>query len=324
MKTVRLLAPLCACLLAATCGASILVSEKFSADPSADGWQNHGDTNLFRWDAAGHDLLVTWDSSRPDSYFCHPLGTTVTKTNDFLVEFDLRLSDIAIGVNPAKPYSFEIAIGLINTNIAFSSGISRGAGVAPDLVELDYFPNDVNNYGATISTLFISAANNYSAGGFTDPLELQTNVIYHAAMSYTAADQHLRTKITANGAPFGPVEDAYLTAGFDDFAVNAISVSSYSDNGQTPGYEGSILAHGAVDNLLFASPLPVRSVDILPAGAVRLNSATNWTYTLECTTNFISWTPAAPTVAGNGANILIQPTNTPQSCLFYRVRADAP
>ncbi len=131
------------------------IAQKFSADPLQNGWQIFGDTNLFQWDSTKHNLVVTWDSSQPNSYFYHPLGTIYSKTNDFLITFDLRLNDIAIGTTPGEPFTFEIAIGLMHTTTATNGNYFRGYGYFPDIVEFDYFPNDLNDYGATVSTLMI-------------------------------------------------------------------------------------------------------------------------------------------------------------------------
>jgi len=119
---------------------------------------------------------------------------------------------------------------------------------------------------------------------------------------------------------------AFLLDGatFDDFAVNALAISSYSDVGQFPGFEGSILAHGAVDNLVFASPLPVNTVTNVSATEIAFASDAAWNYTLESTTNLVNWVQAAPTVPGNGGTLVLQATNTPADHGFYRVRADLP
>jgi hypothetical protein len=310
-------------LFAARSGATT-ITENFSADPLQSGWQIFGDTNLFQWDSTNHDLAVTWDSLQTNSYFYHPLGMVHSKTNDFLIMFDLRLNDIAIGTTPGKPYSFEIAVGLINTGIAKSGNYFRGYGYFPDIVEFDYFPNDINDYGATVSMLMISSQTNYSGGGFTDPLELTTNTLYHVMMVYTATNQTLHTTMAADGAPFGPVEDAYLGPWFDDFQVDAVSINSYSDNGQDPDYGGSILAHGTVDNFTFASPLPIGAIQAIAAGQVQFASDTNWLYTLERTTNFRSWTPVSIPTNGNGTNLFLQDTNPPADDAFYRVKAERP
>ncbi len=322
LKKIRLLAIAGLCAVSAV--HATLVQEKFASDPALDGWQIFGDASLFQWNPTNQVLAVTWDSSQTNSYFYHPLGAVYSRTNDFLITFDLRLNDIAIGTTPGKPLTFELAVGLINTGEATSGNYFRGYGYFPDLVELDYFPNDINDYGATISTLMISSQTNYSRGGFTDPLELATNTLYHVVLIYTSANRTLHTAMAADGAPFGPVQDASLPAKFDDFLVDAISVSSYNDGGQDPSYAGSILAHGTIGNLAFASPLPVGAVQSLAAGKIQFASDTNWLYTLEQSADFETWSVAAPATLGNGTDLVLQATNLPVNQSFYRVRADLP
>src|SRR5665213_2400235 len=85
------------------------ITEKFSADPSQDGWQVFGDTNLFQWDSTNHNLDVTWDSTQPNSYFYLPIGKTLTVTDSFCIQFDLQLSNaVAFG------YGQQLAIGLLH------------------------------------------------------------------------------------------------------------------------------------------------------------------------------------------------------------------
>ena len=62
----------------------------------------------------------------------------------------------------------------------------------------------------------------------------------------------------------------------------------------TMAYGDSVLAHGTVGNLAFASPLPVDKITNLAAGQVQFASDTNWLYTLEQSADFQTWTPAAP------------------------------
>jgi hypothetical protein len=324
MKKICLLALAGLFAFVAVHSGATVITEKFTTNPALDGWQIFGDTNLFQWDSTNNDLAVTWDSSQTNSYFYHPLGAIYSRTNDFLITFDLRLSDIVIGTTPGKPFAFEIAIGLIHTTIATNGNYFRGYAYFPDIVEFDYFPNDINDDGATVSTLMISSQTNYSSGGFTDPLELETNTLYHVMMVYTVTNQTLHTTMAADGAPFGPIQDAYLGAGFDDFQVDAVSINSYSDDGQDPDYSGSILAHGTVDNFAFASPLPVGTINAIAVGKVQFASDTNWLYTLEQTADFQTWSAAAPSVPGNGTNLVLQATNPPADQSFYRVRADLP
>jgi hypothetical protein len=106
--------------------------------------------------------------------------------------------------------------------------------------------------------------------------------------------------------------------------VDAVSINSYSDDGQDPDYAGSISAHGTVDKFAFASPLPVGTINAIAAGNVQFASDTCWRYTLEQTADFQTWSAAAPSVPGNGTNLVLQAANPPAGQSFYRVRADLP
>src|SRR5687767_12304718 len=99
-------------LAAALPSGAAAIAESFVTDPATRGWRSFGDTSLFQWNAGNQNVEVTWDSSRTNSLFYRPLEAELTKGDDFSFGFDLRLRDIAIGVNPEKPYTFEIAIGL--------------------------------------------------------------------------------------------------------------------------------------------------------------------------------------------------------------------
>jgi len=106
---------------------AVTIVEDFSTNPQAKGWQVLGDTNLFTWNSTNGNLAVTWDSSHTNSYFCHPLNVTLTRYDDFALEFDLRLSAIASGVEPGKTGPLQIGIGLLNLAAATSTNFMRGA-----------------------------------------------------------------------------------------------------------------------------------------------------------------------------------------------------
>src|SRR2546425_10251972 len=78
----RMLLPAIWLAAAAVQGASIL--ETFDSNPATRGWHVFGDTNLFAWNAANQNLSVTWDSSRPNSYFYRAVGTILTRSDDFI------------------------------------------------------------------------------------------------------------------------------------------------------------------------------------------------------------------------------------------------
>ena len=302
------------------------IADNFAANPLAAGWSVHGNTNLFSWNVANQNLDVAWDSSQPNSYFCRALSTNLNKATDFMLSFDLRLSDIGPGVDTNKPFTFQIAVGLLNLAHATNAGFIRGSGYqAPNLVEFNYFWD--SGFGATVSPVLISSNSEYNDGGFTFPLELTTNTTFRVTMLYTAADRTLRTTMTSNGAPFGPVKDATLGGNFSDFTVDHFGVSSYSDAGQYPGFEGSVLAHGVLDNFVFATPPPVTKLMAVPdAGpaTVQFQGSTNWLYLLERTTDFQSWAAASASTPGTSSVMLLQDTNPPSAGASYRVRAQLP
>jgi hypothetical protein len=299
------------------------IAENFSGDPGSSGWNVYGNASLFAWNAANQNLEVTWDSSQSNSYFTRAVGANLTKADDFMLGFDVRLNDIGPGLDPNKPFTFQIAIGLINLVQATNTGFIRGSGFeSPNLVEFDYFWD--SGFGATVSPVMISSLNEFNDGGFTFPLELAAGTTFHVTLLYTAEDRTLRTMLTSNGVPFGPVKDATLGSSFSDFTVDHFGVSSFNDAGQFPGFEGSVLAHGVVDNFLFAAPPPVTRVTATGAGQIRFRSTTNWLYHLERTTDFQSWQPASAAITGVAGTMTLQDTNPPAVGALYRVQAQLP
>jgi len=301
------------------------IHQDFSSDPALSGWRTFGHTNLFARDSTNQNLRVTWDSSKTNSYFLHPLGTVLAKDDDFNLAFELKLDDIAIGVDPNKPYTFQIAVGFINTADATRANFLRGTGVdSPNLVELDYFPD--SGFGATISPVLISRSNDFAYAFHV--AELFTNVLYRVSLNYTASNQALATVITSNGVPIGPIADAVLGTNFSDFRLDAVAVCSYSDAGQDPIFAGSILAHGAVDNIVVTVPEPpVRFVSgsfTNDAWRVTFKSDARWFYTLERSADFNSWTNASPDTPGNNSVLMLNDTNPPAAKAFYRVAAQRP
>jgi hypothetical protein len=306
-------------------------TEDFSVSPDQNGWSAFGDAALFNWNVTNQNLEVTWDSSQPNSYFYHSLGTTLTKEDDFSFSFDLRLSDFTAGINPLKPYPFQLALALLDLGRATQTNFVRGTGAdSPELVEFSFFPDPGGAwiYGPSLTSALIDATGtNWATGGF-GAQSLTTADLYHITLAYRSSDQTLQTTITRNGADFGQVSDARLTANFQDFQVNCFAICNYSDAGQDPAYAGSILAHGTVDNIAVTTPTPpVSSIAGAWVGndwAVHFASSTNWLYGLERTSDFSSWKLITDFTRGNGGNLLLLDTNPPVAKAFYRVQAQRP
>lgn len=304
--------------------------ETFFNDPLQDGWAIYGDSSLFAWDATRHDLRVTWDSSRTNSYFHHPLGTTLTASDDFAVSFDLTLEDIKGGSNPLKSSAFQIAIGLMNAAEARRPNFFRGAGLesttgARSVVEWNYFPD--TGFGTTIST-GVFASNNLAQFSFAFPFDLTPQVQYRVTMEYSATNRTLHAQMLSNGIPSMAIKDIVLPqdATFD-FRLDAFAVASYSDAGQSGGFDGSVLAHGWVDNVSVGLPASLQLAQILTANGppgVAFTARRSWRYILQRSEDLNQWSPVVEWVADRSGKTTITDPAPPAAKAFYRVLANLP
>lgn len=322
-------------LVAACCLRAATFSENFSTDPLTRGWKVFGDTNLFRWNVTNQNVEVTWDSSRTNSFFHLPLGTIVSSNDNFSVEFDLRMSDLAIGVNSNKLYTFQLSLGLVNSINATNPNSFRGVGQnntygVKNTIEFDYFAD--SGFGATFAPTMISS-NNRIAFSDNHPLVLTTNDLFHIAMNYTASNQVLHTALRRNGLPYGlpptnSIKDLALST-YPDFRVDSLAVINWSDAIQigSTQYWGSILAHGTVDNFFVTVPdSPVSNFAGAESNSIwraTFTSKTNWFYSLERTVDFTNWFSASATNSGTGGAMTLQETNL-NAAAFYRVKAQKP
>ncbi|HTD85863.1 MAG TPA: hypothetical protein VK850_04745 [Candidatus Binatia bacterium] len=295
-----------------------MFAENFSGPPSH--WQVHGKSSLFATNAGA--LNVTWDSREPNSYFYHKLGTVLARDDDFRFEFDLTLRDLEIGVTPNRPYTFEVALGLINLRSATAPDFFRGQfSGTRNIVEFDYFPA-FSSFGATVASTIVSS-NNMFAYTHNFPLEMPTGDLFHVSMNYTAGNSTLLTTMTRNGEPFGPLETTSLGATFSDFRVDAFAISSYTDDRA----DGSILAHGAVDNVVIIYPegpsTQLTGRFVSGTFEARFMSRSNWYYQLEHSSDLTAWNLVGALTPGTGGELTLTHQN-PSAHSFYRVRAERP
>lgn len=301
--------------------------EDFSTNPTARGWQVFGDTNLFYWDGTNQNLRVTWDSSQANSYFYHPLGTILTRRDDFSLAFDVRVDDAGIGTDSTLSGSFPLAVALLNLNQATQTTFYRGTGFdSPNLVEWDYYWDA--GYGATVWPLMVDSASDFNWNAASDYAlyALAPGAWYRVVMAYTATNQTLTTTLTNLADGSGLVITDPASPSLGDFQVATLAISSYSEAGQDPAWGGSVLGHGAVDNFnLRMPPPPVQDFKGGFNGGLwqtQFTSRTNWNYALEGTQDFKTWTAVSPLTAGTGSTVVLQDTNTPAAgARFYRVRA---
>lgn len=327
MKLIRLLSAIVmAGTLAFTTARAIVIHEDFSAagpggSPYVRGWTAVGDTNLFVWNSAAGHLEVTWDSSKPNSFFYQPLGMTLNKTHDFSVSFDLMLS--SIGSLPGKDGAMQVAVGFINLAQATAPGYYRATGMdSPNLVEFNYFHD--TGFGATISPVAISTNHQYALNFSTFLFELQLSQLYRVEMRYVANDQTLYTVLKQNGTNVFEV-DVLLTSWdptFSDFALDTVAISSYSDEGQDPDWAGSVLAHGIVDNFIVETPAPLLGKLLFSKSAsavcVEVYCQPGEAYHLQRTTDFAAWETVATAVAVS-PRLVLEDTAPPNEVGFYRV-----
>ncbi|MDZ4818506.1 MAG: hypothetical protein SGJ20_05980 [Planctomycetota bacterium] len=297
-------------------------SENFASDPMARGWRVFGDASLFRWNSTNQNLEVTWDSSRTNSYFYRSLDTILGKEDEFQFSFDLRMAGISGGINPEKPFTFQLALGFLNFGTATRTNFIRGSGTdAGNLVEWNYFPAFLQ-FAPTIAQVIVST-NGQWFYNHDNLRELTLNDLFHVTMDFR--DQTLTTKATRNGLPYGEPQTIVLLGSGVDFRVDTLAVSSYSDVGQEPAYEGSILAHGTVDNIaVVLPPPPITNLTIRCIEGkcqVQFQSSSRWRYALVSTEGFDSWRAVTTPAEGNDGIMILEDASPQRRAVFYRVEA---
>jgi hypothetical protein len=317
------------------------ITENFSTDPLAHGWKVFGDTNSFVWNSASNNLAVTWDSRRTNSYFYHPLGTILTRDDDFSIAFDLNLSDIASGIEPFKTGPLQIALGFVKFSVVSDSNFGRGIyGNAPNIAEFDYYPEGFYDFGiiypsdAAAVPSFISGVDSFSyCPGYVAPFDviLPTNQTVRVTMTYTASNQTAILTFTNNGIALVSLPSLVLSPanGFktnDNFYADTFSISSYSSFGDD---FDSVLAHGTVSNLVVTvPPPPVQNLAVNFSGSqwqVQFTGQDKWHYVLQQSTNLTTWAEINSLDSTNAnVTMTMTDTNTPADKSFYRVRADRP
>jgi len=294
-------------------GAATL-SEDFSADPLQTGWHAFGEASLFAWDATNQNLAVTWDSSRPNSYFYHPLGTILATNDDFSLEFDLRLTDAEAG-----NYGTELAVGFLRWQDATNAAFLRTSGSSPNVAEFDYFPPSL--ISASLDATLIDGSNNFYFAYAVAPLNLGQT--YHIRLAHSAGGGTLSGEVSTNGQLYASLTNSFgATAA--DFRLDIVAVGSYHDD----GFGDTVLAHGSVDNFIVTvPPPPVRNFGGSLSNGFwqgQFLSQPAWLYTLERTKDFRTWTAASAAAPGDGDTVILQDAEPVNSQEFYRVRAQRP
>jgi hypothetical protein len=308
------------------------ITEDFSTAPTARGWEIHNDASLFVWNSTNENLEVTWDSSKTNSYFRLPIAP-ITSEQDFSVALDVHMQDMEIGTTEGRPSTFQIAFGFQNRTSADAINFIRGTGAnTPNLAEFNFMPD--SGFGPTVWPAMFPTNGfmNYSAASDFGVFELPIGVPVHVHLNYTATNHTLALQILTNGVTVGQIVRAPLTEtnATIGFQLDAFSISSYSDEGQFPGeFQGSILAHGTIDNIeitLPSSPIQLATGRLVNGSwQHEVIGEPGWLYSLEASANFETWTEVASPVAGTGSPITLTPSTPETSTLrFFRVKAVRP
>lgn len=310
-----------------TVNAATTITEDFSTAPSARGWEIHNNTSLFVWNSANQNLEVTWDSSRTNSYFRLPIAP-ITSENDFGIELDLHLHEMAIGTTPGRPSTFQIAFGFQNRASADATDFIRGTGAnSPNLAEFNFMPD--SGFGPTVWPAMFptNGLMNYSGTSDFGLFEIPIGTPMRVVLNYTATNHTLSLQILTNGITVGEIVRAPLVETNMGFRLDAFSISSYSDEGQFPGeYQGSILARGTIDNIqitLPSSPIHQSSGSLVEGKwHHHVTGEPGWLYVLEASADFATWSEVSTAVEGTGSSTTLAPTNAETSMhRFFRVKA---
>jgi hypothetical protein len=310
------------------CGAAVLRWD-FSSEPSS--WIAAGATDLFQWNRVQENIAVTWDSSKPNSFYSIPLPATLDGSQSFSFQFDIALDEIMIGTDPDKPYTFQIAAGFFDSASVGNPEFYRGSGMDSihgprNLLEFNYFAD--SGFGATVAPAIVSSDNQVF---FSDnhPLEMLSGNVYTIRIAYDGPSRTVQSAILRNGEPDGINGDGKLRtitlpSRFSDFRLNRFGILSYSDAGQSPAFGGSLLARGTVDNVELVLPEPPRPRLELAKGEGHLvlvfSTAAGYNYQLETSVNLTEWEPAAEPAPGTGGSIEISYQGGAKPAEFFRLR----
>lgn len=302
-------------------GRAETVTEDFATDPATREWRSAGASELYQWNAASGWLDVTWDSSKPQSFFARPLGATLGTNDAFAFAVDLVLTEATGGVRPPRTGAMQIALGLLDLDRATREHYPRAAGKAFDLLEFNWFPQgEFPGFGvvdATVSPAVFSTAGRVAAS-FTFPLEPTPGVTHRVRCEFQPAARRWITRLISDGVEVA-VRPVSLPEDFGSFSINAFAVINWSD---ADGPFDSLLARGHLDNLTWEIPdAPLRRIKMPTPGSVTFASQAGWHYRLEASGDLTRWDAVADGAGIGGTMSLHDLRDAVFTTQFYRVQA---
>ncbi|HUS37193.1 MAG TPA: hypothetical protein VM680_17740 [Verrucomicrobiae bacterium] len=300
-------------------------TENFNSAPTNWASWNPG---AVRWDEQAGNLAVTWDSRQTNSFFYFRLPYPMTLKDEFGVEFNLRLDHVELGINPGKNSTFPLCVGFLNLGQAQRTNYFRGSGVNSEtgprsVVEFAYFPD--SGFEPTVGPI-IASTNNQIAYRHHHPVELKIGQTYRIRIQWVNHLRRLYTPIFQNGELAYTILPLDYPQQFGDFAVDAFSIHSYSDAGQSPPqFAGSLLARGVIDDVVFTFyDHPIGILRSAAPGTVEFRPDQTRTHTLERSLDLVLWSAVPARITISPLFWQLEDTNRPSDRAFYRVRGDWP
>jgi len=297
-----------------------ILSDDFSSPPNTRGWRSIGSADLFQWDSAAGNLRVHWDSSRSNSFFVLPLGTSLTTADPFVVEFDLRMETVGPR-SEDRPAAIQVALGLVRMDLLPDGVSSRLLGTARDLVEWDWFPASViPGFGENPDT--VSPAVFGDTGGrafsFDNTFNPGDGATWHVRMTGDPAGRRITTRLWREGVEAGPVNPVLLPTGFGSYSVDGFAVINWSE--ASTRFD-SLEATGRIDNLRIEIPdPPVSGMIFRKPGAVEFNGAKGWKFSLEASGDLATWQTLTTAEGTGGGMTLADLRKALWDRQFYRIR----
>lgn len=299
-----------------------VVVEEFDSDPASRGWSTVGASNWVQWDSVAKDLRVHWDSSRSNSFFVLPLGTTLRTSDAFAVEFDLRMESVGPRV-PERPSILQVAIGFVRRDLLPDGNPGRLSGSARNLVEWDWFPaSEIPGFGTSpdaISPAVFGDTGNraFSFDNFYNPGD---GALWRVRMSFDPVKRRLETTLRRDGVDVGPVNPVVLSSAFQSFEVDSLAIINWSE---APTRLDSLDAVGRLDHLRIELPdPPMSAVAMTTHGVISFTGASGWKFTLLASSNLSEWTELSSAPGTDGRMELVDVRKAAFPVQFYRVRAD--
>ena len=216
-------------------GAEVILSEDFSSDPSQSGWiytsvdpsvSEPAMPPLVTWDATTENLTVTWDPSKPTSFYQIPLGRVLDEEDAITLRFDLEFSSI-----PAPNY-IKIGIGLRRASYL---QFDRSGGPFPpgdkcrDLFEFAYLKPDPDWGGPWIQPTICTSQGQFRAN-FTNPNRpLPEGKDLHFTLSYDPASRLVSMDLDIDGETAVTASPEAALSPDDEFRVDTFGIFIYGD-----------------------------------------------------------------------------------------------